>query len=150
MAFELFLPEIKLEVEPCNGGINVGLTIRYNIANIWKCKDGIGKAIADKIINQSNGALTGSLNVYLIFKLQFINEFNVYQDLDLATGNFSTVATKTTTTKIGFYLEVEGGILGASDDNIPKTKGKDEYGDLNKLFDEFKEKYDLRKEIKIA
>lgn len=145
-----FLPEIKLEVEPCNGGINVGLTIRYNIANIWKCKDGIGKAIADKIINQSNGALTGSLNVYLIFKLQFINEFNVYQDLDLATGNFSTVATKTTTTKIGFYLEVEGGILGASDDNIPKTKGKDEYGDLNKLFDEFKEKYDLRKEIKIA
>ena len=94
--------------------------------------------------------MTGSLNVYLIFKLQFINEFNVYQDLDLATGNFSTVATKTTTTKIGFYLEVEGGILGASDDNIPKTKGKDEYGDLNKLFDEFKEKYDLRKEIKIA
>jgi len=140
-----FFPEIKLEVEPCNGGINVGLTIRYNIANIWKCKDGIGKAIADKIINQSNGALTGSLNVYLIFKLQFINEFNVYQDLDLATGNFSTVATKTTTTKIGFYLEVEGGILGASDDNIPKTKGKDEYGDLNKLFYEFKEKYDLRK-----
>lgn len=145
-----FLPEFKLEVEPRDGGIDVGLTIRYNIANIWKCKDGIGKAIADKIIDKSNGALTGSLNVYLIFKLQFVNEFNVYQDLDLATGNFSTVATKTTTTKIGFYLEVEGGILGASDDNLPKNKGKDEYEDLKKLFDEFSKKYDLRKEIKIA
>lgn len=145
-----FLPEIKLNLEPCDGGLNFGLTIRFNIANIWKSKDGIGKAIADKITEKSNGAFTGSLNVYIVFKLQIKNEFNVYQDVDLTTGNFSTVTTKTTTTKIGFYLEVEGGILGASDDAVPKSKGKDEYKELNELFDEFAKKYDLRKEIKMA
>lgn len=144
------LPEIKLDIEPCDGGINFGLTIRFNIANIWKSKNGIGKAIADKITEKSNGAFTGSLNVYIVFKLQIKNEFEIFQDIELATGNFSTVTTKTTTTTIGFYLEVEGGILGASDDAVPKTAGTDEAEELNDLFDEFAKKYDLRKEIKIA
>ena len=130
-------PEIKLDVEPKDSGVDVHLSVKFNISNIWKSKDGVGKALSNLITNATGGLAKGNLNVFLVFKVDFINKFEVYQDVSLTTGYFSTIATKTTTTKLGFYIEVEGGIVNINDDVATQTFGKDEYKELKDMFKDF-------------
>ena len=146
-----FLPEIKLEISPTQGGLDLHLQLRFNISGMLTSDN---KAVAKqlvRIIKQSTGSLVDkSLNVYFVFKLDIKNTFDVYQNLDLSSGNFTTITTKSTTTKYGFYLEVEGGIISIFDDVDGMKVGKDEYEDLQELFDQFEDYFNIKKEFRIA
>ena len=166
-----FMPKISLDVEFENGGLNLEFEIRFKLNNLWTDNNTAFAKEVVKILKREMGeTVDKSLNVYLVFKVEFLNKVDIHQEINLDSGNFLlafySADRNTTVTRIKFYLEAEGQIVSIDedkeaksdkeDDSDKKSKNngfcidKDEYEEISKLLNAITEAYDVRKEVKIA